>query len=58
MKFIYWRNVPLEIDRMFKNQQGAIIRDDYFNIKKLTGVHKRAAILMLINKLHFLRGGF
>ena len=50
--------MPLEIDRIYKNNQGAIIRDDYFDLKKLTGVHKRAAILMLLNNLHILRGGY
>lgn len=58
MKYIYWRNVPLEIDRLYKNNQGAIIRDDYFNLKKLSGVHKRAAIIFLLNKLQILRGGY
>jgi hypothetical protein len=26
MKFVYWRNIPAEFDRMFKDRRGAVIR--------------------------------
>jgi hypothetical protein len=58
LKLVYWKNIPLEFDRLFKNNRGAIIREDYFNLNRLTGVHRRGAILMMINRLNYLRGGY
>ena len=37
MKMIYWQSIPLEIDRMFKNTNGPVMKERYFNIKKMNG---------------------
>lgn len=58
LKLVYWKNIPLELDRLFKNNRGAIIKEDYFRLSKLSGVQKRAALLMMINRLNYLRGGY
>jgi len=43
---------------MFKNRNGAIIKEDYFNLSKLSGVQKRAALLMMMNRMNYMRGGY
>jgi|688.fasta_scaffold2012853_1 hypothetical protein len=43
---------------MFKNKNGAIIKEDYFNLSKLSGVQRRAAILMMIERMNYMRGGY
>lgn len=58
LKLVYWKNIPLQLDRMFKNKNGAIIKEDYFNLSKLTGVQKRAAIFMMIDRMNYMRGGY
>lgn len=55
---IYWQSIPMELDRLFKNNMGPILREKYFDIKKMTGREKRCAMLMMLDKLNFLRGGF
>lgn len=58
MKLIYWKNIPLEMDRIFKDRRGAIIRDNYFDLGKLVGTAKRSAILMLLDRMNVMRGGY
>jgi hypothetical protein len=58
LKFIYWKSIPLELDRLFKDRRGAIIRDDYFDLSKLRGAAKRSALWHLMEKMHYLRGGY
>ena len=43
---------------MFKNNKGAIIRQDYFDISKLRGSARRSAILMVLDQMNFRRGGY
>ena len=58
MKYVYWRNIPLEMDRVFKDRRGAVIRDDYFDLGKLRGTARRSALLMLLDRMNFTRGGY
>ena len=55
---VYWKNVPLELDRMFKNSTGPVLREKYFDLTKLKGVQRRAALYMLIDRMNQMRGGF
>ena len=55
---LYWQTVPLEYDRLFKSSVGPIIREDYFQVSKMTGVQRRCAMQMLIDRMNYLRGGF
>jgi hypothetical protein len=43
---------------MYKNNNGPVIKEDYFNLSKLTGNHKRAALFMLLDRLNYIRGGY
>jgi hypothetical protein len=54
---IYWRSIPLEYDRLFKNKAGPVMRESYFDLKKLKGTEKRCAILMMLDKMNYQRGG-
>jgi len=37
LKFIYWRNIPVELDRLFKANIGPVMREEYFNLSRLKG---------------------
>lgn len=58
LKYVYWRNIPLELDRLFKTNNAPVIREQYFNLSKLTGTEKKAALLMLMSRLRYERGGY
>lgn len=55
---IYWKNMPLEMDRLLKNNRAAFIRENYFELATLRGRHKRAALMMMLDRLNYLRGGY
>lgn len=58
LKFIYWKSIPLELDRLFKNKRSAVIKDNYFDLSKLRGNARRAALFHLMERMHYLRGGY
>jgi len=37
---------------------GPVLKENYFNIKKMTGREKRCAMLMMLDRLNYLRGGY
>jgi hypothetical protein len=58
LRVLYWKAVPLEFDRLFKSSVGPIIKEDYFQVSKMTGVRRKCAMQMLIDRMNYLRGGF
>lgn len=58
LKLVYWKSIPLELDRLFKNNAGPVIREDYFSLSKLRGTQKRSVLLMMLDRMNYLRGGF
>jgi hypothetical protein len=57
MKMIYWKSIDIEIDRLFKSKIGPVLKKKYFDIKKMTGVEKRCAMIMLLDRMNYIRGG-
>ena len=56
---VYWKSIPLELDRLLKTHQGGpILREKYFNLKSLKGRERRCAILYMLEKLNEERAGF
>lgn len=37
LKMVYWKSIPLELDRLFKNTQGTKIHKNYFDLHNLKG---------------------
>jgi hypothetical protein len=50
--------MPLEMDRLLKNNRAAFIHENYFDFGTLQGRHKRAALMMMLDRLNYLRGGY
>ena len=46
------------MDRIFKDNRGVIIKDNYFDLSKLKGTARRSAILMILDRMNFMRGGY
>ena len=46
------------MDRIFKDNRGVIIKDNYFDFSKLKGTARRSAILMILDRMNFMRGGY
>lgn len=46
------------MDRLLKNNRAAFIRENYFDFGTLKGRHRRAALMMMLDRLNYLRGGY